>query len=355
MTSHTDQQAPYTAANSQHQTPVFFIGDTREYFGIWIVNILLTIVTLGIYSAWATVRTKKYFANNTQIGGVGFDYHAEPLRLLKGRAIAVGVYLAYAVLSKNSPVIASILLLLLACAMPWLIVQSMRFNLYNTSYRGLRFGFTGKVREAAGIYLGLPILFVLTAGLILPYFSYRSTRYRVENIKFGTSHFTPNFSVKAVYIIYLELLGLLIATTGMLFFLGWIAISAIGNASSTQVLGILPLIVMLFSMYIARPFLSARLGNLTYNATKLDQIAFKSDMRARDLFWIQCSNFIGILVTLGLLIPWAKIRTARYLADHLSLHSDASLDDFIADKQEQLSATGEEIAEIFDIDVPILG
>ena len=41
--------------------PFRFTGTAREYFGIWIVNILLTIVTLGIYSAWAKVRRMRYF------------------------------------------------------------------------------------------------------------------------------------------------------------------------------------------------------------------------------------------------------------------------------------------------------
>ena len=35
-----------------------FNGKGFEYFKIWIVNIFLTIVTLGIYSAWAKVRNK---------------------------------------------------------------------------------------------------------------------------------------------------------------------------------------------------------------------------------------------------------------------------------------------------------
>ena len=32
---------------------IVFTGKASEYFGIWIVNVLLTILTLGIYSAWA--------------------------------------------------------------------------------------------------------------------------------------------------------------------------------------------------------------------------------------------------------------------------------------------------------------
>ena len=56
------------------KTPVVFTGNAREYFGIWIVNLLLSILTLGIYSAWAKVRRKKYFYQHTLIDGAGFDY-----------------------------------------------------------------------------------------------------------------------------------------------------------------------------------------------------------------------------------------------------------------------------------------
>src|SRR3954471_6399831 len=47
--------------------PFIFSGKGGEYFKIWIVNILLSIVTLGIYSAWAKVRNKQYFYGNTQL------------------------------------------------------------------------------------------------------------------------------------------------------------------------------------------------------------------------------------------------------------------------------------------------
>jgi uncharacterized membrane protein YjgN (DUF898 family) len=352
MATQFDQQPASGNANADHQTPVFFTGDAREYFGIWIVNILLTIVTLGIYSAWATVRTKKYFANNTQINGTGFDYLANPVSLLKGRLLAVVVYVAYVFLSKINQVIGGALLVLLGLAMPWLIVQSTKFNLYNTSYRGLRFGFTGTVREAMLVYLGLPFLFVFTAGLILPYYSYRSYKYRVEHTRFGTSSFVPRLSVKSFYLVYLELLGLFMAAAGVLIVLIWMTSFGLG-ISASPVLAMLPLAIVAFFFYAARPFLTARLNNLVYNATQLDQLSFYCDLRARDLIWLQASNLVAIFISLGMLIPWTKIRTARYLADHMSLSSSALLDDYVADKQEKLNAAGEEIAEIFDIDAPI--
>ena len=56
-----------------------FTGRAGEYFGIWFVNLLLSIVTLGIYSAWAKVRTERYFYGNTSLAGANFEYLASPI------------------------------------------------------------------------------------------------------------------------------------------------------------------------------------------------------------------------------------------------------------------------------------
>ena len=63
-----------------NELPFAFNGSGKEYFGIWIVNILLSIITIGIYSAWAKVRNKRYFNGHTELDGHRFDYHASPIR-----------------------------------------------------------------------------------------------------------------------------------------------------------------------------------------------------------------------------------------------------------------------------------
>jgi len=61
-----------------------FTGDGREYFRIWIVNLLLTLGTFGVYGAWAKVRKLRYFRQNTLLDGHAFDFHARPLPMLFG-------------------------------------------------------------------------------------------------------------------------------------------------------------------------------------------------------------------------------------------------------------------------------
>ena len=85
----------------------FFKGNAKEWFGIWIVNLLLSIVTIGIYSAWAKVRTQKYFYGNTFVDGRNFDYHATGGQILKGRLIVIAAIVAFQIISSLLPVAVS--------------------------------------------------------------------------------------------------------------------------------------------------------------------------------------------------------------------------------------------------------
>jgi uncharacterized membrane protein YjgN (DUF898 family) len=65
-----------------------FSGSGKEYFRIWIVNLFLTVATLGIYSAWAKVRRLRYFDRNTHLAGAVFDFRGDPKAILRGRRAA---------------------------------------------------------------------------------------------------------------------------------------------------------------------------------------------------------------------------------------------------------------------------
>jgi uncharacterized membrane protein YjgN (DUF898 family) len=69
------------------------------------------------------------------------------------------------------------------------------------------------------------------------------------------------------------------------------------------------------------------------------------------MFWLYISNFAAVILSLGLLIPWARIRLARYRFENLALESSGSLDQYLAGMREQVKATGEELADILDVDL----
>lgn len=98
---------------------VKFEGNGTEYFKIWIVNILLTILTIGLYYPWAKVRNKRYFYANTTLEGRSFEYHATGRQLLVGYLIAMTLLIVYIGTQKVSPIGSLIVLLVFFAGLPW--------------------------------------------------------------------------------------------------------------------------------------------------------------------------------------------------------------------------------------------
>lgn len=341
--------------------PFEFDGRTGEYFRIWIVNVVLSILTLGIYSAWAKVRTKRYFYGNTRVDGTGFDYHAKPVAILKGRLIAVAVLVGYYITLQFLPLAEPVFLLLFMVALPWLVVRALMFNARNSSYRNVRFGFRSNYLEAAKVFIGMPLLVVLTLGLFYPYFMYRQKSFVVNNSGFGTAGFDFRAEAGSFYEIYLKAFGMLVLIAVLFaFVLPALAPVAIGqDMGSTEqapgagqlTLGLLPLLLMVPLYMLFFTYIQTATTNLVFNKSLLQDHQLQSTLSVGRMFWIYLTNFLAVVCSLGLLIPWASIRIARYRFENLSLQTAGSLDEFVAEERDQVRATGEELAEAFDVDL----
>src|SRR5262249_6897942 len=75
-------------------------------------------------------------------------------------------------------------------------------------------------------------------------------------------------------------------------------------------------------------YVVARITNLVYNKTELDGHRLQSSLRARDLILLYVTNTFAILLSLGMLIPWAMVRMAKYRASCLTLLASGDLDTF---------------------------
>jgi uncharacterized membrane protein YjgN (DUF898 family) len=90
--------------------------------------------------------------------------------------------------------------------------------------------------------------------------------------------------------------------------------------------------------------------NLVWSNVTLGDYYFDSTLVSSEMIWIYLSNAVAIILSLGLLIPWASIRMARYRLAHLCLYSSGDLDNFVASEQEKVGAVSEEISDFFDFD-----
>ena len=160
-------EVPETPAAYSRTLPIAFTGSGSEYFRIWIVNLLLTLVTFGLYFPWAKVRRLRYFYGNTLVAGEPLGFHGNAFKMFKGFVIVAAFFTLYSAAGKVSPTAGFVAFLVIAALWPLLFKSSMQFRMANTSWRGLRFGFSGSVRDAYAACLPLFVPGFLILGVFL--------------------------------------------------------------------------------------------------------------------------------------------------------------------------------------------
>jgi len=355
------------AAPSAEQTPspqpqaFAFTGSGSEFFRIWIVNLLLSILTLGIYSAWAKVRTAKYFYNNTTVAGASFDYHGNPISILKGRLIALVGLAVYYGATYVSEALGVIAFLVLALLMPWLIWKGIQFSFYNSSYRSVRFSFAGSTGGAYKVFLLFPVLTVFTLYLAWPFAHHEIKRFIHTEARFGRHSFSFKSCPGDFYLAYLFGMILMMGLMLGFFVLGAIVVffayQAMGDMKEVLKTLAIPLLIGLagvyVSMFLITPVILAKLQNTVWNHTSLGEHTFVSNLPVGKFVWLTLSNFLLIVLTLGLFIPFAKVRLAKLKLSALSLIPGGPLEHFMAGAQQQIGATGEGMADLLDIDLSL--
>jgi uncharacterized membrane protein YjgN (DUF898 family) len=345
------------------ELPLEFRATGAEYFRIWIVNLLLTIVTVGIYSAWAKVRRLRYFYGSTLLDGTSFEYHGKPLPILKGRLIAVAAYLVFVLGGRISPVVSLLLLPAILLGVPWIIMMARLFQTRMSSWRGLRFNFHGDYKGALGAYIGWSLLAMVTLLVLWPLALWKQTTYLLGNGAYGTERFRFHATKGQFYKFCLIGLALLFAA-------GCVAAILMGVLYSThpelrqlnpkapqvevamatlRIVGAFylfggPLILLAVAWFQAR-LMDVSIGGLTLGPHKLF-----ARLRTWPLFWIYLSNLLAMFCTLGLFYPWAKVRLLRYQLSNIGVIANGSLDQFVADSHIQAGAVGEGMHDVFDID-----
>lgn len=369
--------------------PFEFTGKSSEYFGIWIVNILLTILTLGIYSAWAKVRNNRYFYGNTYMDNASFQYLAEPLQILKGRLIAVAFLVLYVVLDSFFPLYSLVAILALLLLAPAIMVLSMSFRMRNTAWKGITFHFQRNYKQAyliflgpiiaIGLYIGLSaylsysmnatgmeavqgegvqsasiLILILMAliGLSIPLLEYLKTCFLINNTRFGTSEFNFTSTAWGYYKIYILAFLISLVIVGIVGAIVSSAFSFSMEDGQPNVFGMVISAILITLPYIwIIAWVQTKKANLVYGNIELDRHTTESRLEVGYMMYLYITNTLAIIVSLGLLIPWAAVRTARYRASTMTFLADGNLDHFVANQQKEVNSLGEEFGEAFDIEV----
>jgi len=381
--------------------PFEFHGKAGEYFKIWIVNLFLTIITLYVYSAWAKVRTKRYFYGNTTVDGSSFEYHATGRQLVVGRLIAVALLIIYTVFRDINITVAAIALGALAILFPWALWRSLKFNARASSFRNIRFGFDGTASTPYGIFIATPIaiaILLASAFLIIktinidlqqltnsgfgPYVSFLIPlliflsvpllhkiliSYSHNKHRYGISKFTANIKTSRIYGIYILSYFFLLVAFTVVAVISILVVKFVDIDLDflTQMQSSDGLFWKVFSGAFGYLFIVAVSGlsiayfksairNHRYSATSIgSDLQLHSNTNLWSLWWLDTSNLFLLIFSVGLAYPLTKIRSAQYFASHTTLSVEGGLDSFTAEEKSRMNAMGEEMADAFDVEFDI--
>jgi uncharacterized membrane protein YjgN (DUF898 family) len=372
---------------------VAFTGSGSEYFRIWIVNLLLTLVTLTLYHPFAKARKLAYFHANTRVGGHALGFHGNPYKMLRGYLLVLVFSITYAVGTRLSPFLALAAIGCFVLVWPALWRASLQFRLGNTSWRGLRLGFDGNVAGAYRAMLpgavpwvamvALSVLMppapaqgedvapgttalasgimvaALAALLLVPlslawikryqhgHYTYAGQRSRLEA---GTGTFYRlSFKIFGVMFLITLATGLLVGG-GAAFLTASQEPASKQSAMLTAFAGMLAGYALMF--IIALPYARSRLQNLVWGQTRSEALQFHSALRLWPLAGLTLKNLLLTLITLGFYWPFAAVASARMRLQAVSMDVQGDLSQWLAASQAQPGgATGDAAGDFFGFDL----
>ncbi len=360
MTRHSDFEA--TEFLSDHRTGtsepvrtlgVQFTGSGSEYFRIWIVNLLLTLITFTLYWPFARARRLAYFQNNTLVGHDPLGFHGDPWKMFRGYLLMLLFGVSYWAVSNFAPAFAWMPLLLLAVLWPALWRAALQFRLRNTSWRGVRMGFDGDLKGAylcmlpvfipvvlfglvvalaatgaqrAGGMLGALTILILTA--MSPWLLARIKRYQHGGYAFAQERTHLKAGVGAFYGFSLRVMGVSLLGSVLLAAVAGLVAMALGGSQGAAFVAVPALLALAYLVFplVLMPYTTSRLQNLLWGHTRSQRIRFNSQLRFVPLMSLTAKNWLFVALTLGLYWPFAKVSTARMRlqAMEVAVHGDVN-------------------------------
>jgi len=302
-----------------------FFGNGSTYFGIVALNVLLTLVTFGLYYPWAKASYRKYIWNETEFKNSRFVFNGTGKEMFKGfliaYAIIIGFYVSLSLVAYYSYawlfLVGFYLLLLLL--MPFAIFAGWRYRVSRTSWRGIFFSFDGKFTPFLKMFVINLLLTIITFGIYGAWM-------RVNIQKFLFSHTT----------------------------VGDLRLGFKGEGANLLGINILWYFVSIFSLGILSPIWIKERFNFTINNSYITdgekRQNFQSTLENGEAMKVLLVNFLLLVVTVGLAFPWVFIRSMRMFMDNTSVPDAFDYDNLSQSESNYKDATGDEMTDMLDLD-----
>jgi uncharacterized membrane protein YjgN (DUF898 family) len=361
-----DMQGVSAPAEAEPESAFRFEGSWREYLPIALTNLLLIVVTLGIYRFWAKARERRYLWSRTRFIDDTLEWTGTGKEMFIGFVVVMlvlgplffGIRLLIEALTIRGQGGAVALIALVSYAFFIYLVgvaqfRAIRYRLSRSYWHGIRGGSDDGGWSYGYQYLWKTIAGGLVLGLLIPWKMASLWNDRWNRMSFGQHPIEAGASWEGLMgrwlLIYLvPIAGLILSGVagGMLF-----AGVAVGSGGSpAAVMGAVFVAVVVF-------YLAFLLASLSYYAAYYRQmveetswggIDFRFTARTRDWLKLIFGTIGLIVVTLGFGFLFVGYRNWSFAVRHLEASGEINLDTLL---QSQTAAPreAEGFADAFDI------
>lgn len=303
-----------------------FNGDGATYFGILIVNALLMLVTLGFYYPWARAKQLQYLYSSTEMEGSRFSWNGTGAEIFKGFIKVVGIlallYIVMGILAwAQLPVLAVLVYIaFFVLVVPVAIHGANRYHWSRTSWRSIRFGYRGIRGEFIKLFIKEMLLTIFTLGIYGSWAVMNIRSYIVGNIRFGSGEFYYDGDGWEFFKLNLKGYFLTLITFGIYFF-WWQA--------------------DIFRYSIDK--LRLNHGDKSYE--------MRSTASGGAFAGLLIVNLLIFIFTLGIGYAWVQVRTIQFMMNNVEIDGNIVLADLEQTEEEYRDATGEDLADMFDLSI----
>lgn len=307
-----------------------FISEKFKYDGVGIElallmfkNLLLTVLTLGIYGAWGRTNTRRYLWGQTSFLGDRATYTGQGMELFKGWMMVSAIYIGFAFALNLlqhfiSPLLAVLIIPLYMYIYALITYGGTRYRVSKTTWRGIKFG-VDKDKQMTRDYIMLvfkyALISIFTLGFGVPMFIHETRKFLTNRMRLGTAYFRYEADRREFCILCYKGFLLCIVTLG--FYLPWF---------------------------------HARLIQYRLEKTKFQDAGFKVHLEGKDLFVYTICSFVLGIVTAGLATPWILNWGNSLIINAIEVNGELNFQAI-----ENLASEGEAAADVaaveYDIDL----
>lgn len=303
-----------------------FHGNGTDLLLLILKNLFLTVITLGIYAAWARAQRRQFLWSNTEISGqrlvftgTGLEIFVGYLKLFGAYAVFLGVPIALERLVPGSQAFAQAALGLgVVVLIPFAIYWSRTYLLSRTRWRGIRFG----MQPGAGPYFRTFVvgflLTIVTLGLYAPVWLNNCRRVLIERMRYGNEAFAFSGSNSDAF---------------------WITVK-----------GVL-LSIVTFGIYSF--WFSAEMQRFTVNNIQFMGARGRSTITGGDMFAFFLVGMLATTFSFGLAFPWVLVWVVQTTLSRTVFEGEVDFRLIAQRAQQQGDATSDALAGELGVDLAV--